>query len=248
VPFAELAGRWDGYALALSDRPFDIEAIFGPDRQRLMLYGALGVLVLLSVFLLRSRVSRLDWASTRTQRLRLSVGQAGALAFAALASGVVYHVANREGFVANAKTTTLFQEAYRGVFIPRIGVGQVRKLLGTDTLFIDARYREDFDARHLPGAISLPIDVNEATWRKITDPLPKDSQIIVYCQSARCKFAEHAGSQLVKDGFSRVSILRGGWSEWAARNADRVQGRVGKEDGANPNGLPRQSAGAGPGA
>jgi len=247
VPFAELAGRWDGYALAISDKPFDIAAVFGSDRQRLMLYVALGVLVVLGAHLLVSRTSILRWAATRRRRLGLSVGQAGALALAALVSGLICHIGGDEGLLANANTATLFREAYAGTFIPKVGVGQVRRLLNTNTVILDARYKEDYQGGHLAGAISLPIDANEAVWRTSTAGISKNARILVYCQSAGCKFAERVGSQLLKDGFSDISVFRGGWQEWTAHNGGPAKNPSQRKEGADPNGRTGESATAGGG-
>jgi hypothetical protein len=49
VDFAELAPLWDGYALFVSERPFDIDTLFRPDRQRLYLYGISAVLLVLII-------------------------------------------------------------------------------------------------------------------------------------------------------------------------------------------------------
>jgi rhodanese-related sulfurtransferase len=247
VPFHELAGRWDGYALAVSDKPFDIDAIFGPDRQRLLLYVALGILAVLGVHLLVSRTVIPRWAATRRWRLGLSVAQAGALAVAALVSALICHVSSREGLLVNTNTTGLFREAYLGTFIPKVGVGQVRRLLKTDAVILDARYKEDYQGGHLTGAISLPTDANEALWRTRTEAIPKNARILVYCQSAGCKFAEQVGSQLRKDGFSNISVFRGGWQEWTARNGGPARGRTQKDDGADPNGRTGESVVAGGG-
>ncbi len=38
----------------------------------------------------------------------------------------------------------------------------------------------------------------------------------VYCQSADCPFAERVAVRLTTDGFSNISIFRGGWNKWAA--------------------------------
>jgi rhodanese-related sulfurtransferase len=244
VPFRDLAPRWDGYALALSDKPFEIDAIFGPDRQRLLMYGALGALAVVALHLVISRIPLRQGPRPRRRQLGLSGAQAAALGAAALIAGVVYHVAGREGLVANAQATASFQKAYLGGFIPKIGVRQVRRALETDTVLIDARYAEDFQTGHLTGAISLPIDANEAKWRKTMAPIPPKASIIVYCQSAGCKFAERVAGKLVEDGYSDVSVFKGGWAEWTAKNSMPGEDKRPKGKGAEPNGTTPEPGGA----
>ena len=47
-----------------------------------------------------------------------------------------------------------------------------------------------------------------------------DSQgrrIVLYCQRAGCKFAERVGVKLIDDGFTNLTIFKGGWMEWTAK-------------------------------
>lgn len=220
VDFEELAARWDGAALLVSARPVDIGPVFAPDRQRLLLYGMGGVLALLALHMGRRLWLRFVGAMPRRWSLGLTLGQAGALGLAAFFCAMLYHFANDEALLANANATVSLQQAYRGTFIPKIGRGEVRKLLGTDTVIIDARRARDYQAGHLDGAINLPVDANEALWEETTAILPQDKPIMVYCQSAGCKYAERVSVALLKDGFSGISIYRGGWHDWTAKQAD----------------------------
>ena len=43
----------------------------------------------------------------------------------------------------------------------------------------------------------------------------------MYCQSAGCKYAEIVAIKLIDDGFSNISIFKGGWVEWAAKNGKK---------------------------
>jgi rhodanese-related sulfurtransferase len=243
VPFHDLAPRWDGYALALSDKPFEIDAIFGPDRQRLLTYGALGALAVVGLHLLAGRVRLPQGPRAQRPQLVVSLGQAAALGTAALFAGGLYHLAAAEGFVANAQATASFQKAYLGGFIPKVGVRHVRRALGTDAVLIDARYAEDFQADHLAGALSLPIDANEVRWQQTVGPVAKNARIIVYCQSTGCKFAQRVASKLVEDGYADVSVFPGGWAEWTARNGPPAPEETPGEKGAEPNGTTTEPAG-----
>jgi rhodanese-related sulfurtransferase len=215
VELSELAPRWDGYALFVSPRPFDIDRLFSADRQRVLLYGMVGLLLLLSLHLgKRLWTSRLG-VLPRRWSLGLTAVQGAMLGLAALVAGPLYQFTSDEGLLANASATASLQKAYRGTFIPRISKARVHQLLGRDRVFIDARLASDYERGHLEGAISLPVDANEALWRQRTAAMPKDSRIVLYCQSSRCKFAEHVGTKLINDGYKDLCIFRGGWMEWA---------------------------------
>lgn len=217
VSFADLATRWDGKALFISNGPIETDLILAPDRRWLLRYSVIGSLVILAAY-----VGKQVWLSlvpviTRRWALGLSVGQAAAVGLAALLSGGAYHFFCDEGLLANAVATQSLQKGYVANFIPKVAAKRVESLLGTDTIFIDARLTPDYDRGHLNGAISLPVDANETMWNNRTNTIPKDKPIIVYCQSDRCKFAERVSARLIGDGFSGISIYRGGWSDWTAK-------------------------------
>jgi len=237
VAFSELAPLWDGYALFVSPRPFDVDAIFTADRQRLLLFAVVGGLILLAAHLGRRLWLAVAGNLPRRWSLGLTAGQAAVLALAALLCGGFYHFSNEEGLLANAAATKSFQKAYAGGFIPRISETKTRKLLGTGTVFIDARLAADYERGHLDGAISVPVDGNDAIWRQRTADIPRDARVVLYCQSAGCKFAERVGIKLIEDGFTNLSIFKGGWVEWkaahpqvdSAKRERSEERRVGKE-------------------
>ncbi len=147
VQFSDLAPLWDGYALFVSPRPFNVDAIFTADRQRLLLYATIGCLILLAAHLGRrvwltvagNPSTGSGQALPRRWAMGLTAGQAGLLALSAVFCGGFYHFANDEGLLANATATTSLQKAYQGSFIPRISHQKARALLGNNTVFIDAR-------------------------------------------------------------------------------------------------------------
>jgi len=73
---------------------------------------------------------------------------------------------------------------------------------------------------HLDDSINVPVNASDHERRKTTAEIAKDARIVVYCQSAGCNFAERVAIKLMSDGFSDISIFRGGWNEWKAKNGD----------------------------
>lgn len=217
VPFRELAPRWDGNGLIVSAEPIDLGSIFAPARRRFAVYAAIAIAVILTVHYARRWLPQ-ALLNTRRKLLGLSVAQGTALGLVALSFGMVYHFANEEGFLAHANATASIQEAHQGDFIPKISEDKVHKLLGTDTVFIDARLARDFKTGHLEGAINIPVNSNDNERQKTMANISKDARIVVYCQSAGCKFAEKVAIKLIEDGFRDVSIFKGGWREWAAKS------------------------------
>ena len=218
VPFYELASRWDGTGLIVSANPIDLGTIFGPARRRFILYAAIAVAVILIVHWGRRRWLPSANMMSRRQSLGLSAAQCGGLVLLALLAGMVYHFANDEGFLAHPNATASIQQAHLGGFLPKVSEKEVRQLLNTDTIFIDAGFARDFKAGHLEGAINVPVNASDDERKEAMADVAKDAHIVVYCQSAGCKFAEKVAIKLISDGFSNVSLFKGGWHKWGEKN------------------------------
>lgn len=78
-------------------------------------------------------------------------------------------------------------------------------------IVLDVRPKDEFEAAHLPYAISIPL----AKLEQQLDSLPRDQQIVAYCRGPYCLLAGEAARILKKHGF-QVSTLRDGVSEWKA--------------------------------
>jgi len=219
VKFAQLAPRWDGNGLIVSAKPIDLGVIFAPARKRLATYAAIVVAIILSVRWAKRWLPKAMLNSRRTI-LGLSTVQGAGFAIAALLCGMIYHFVNNEGLLANANATASIQQAHLGNFIPKVSEKQVHKLIGNDAIFIDARLTRDFEAGHLGGAINVPVDANDVERQKAMADIAKDAPIVVYCQSAGCRFGESVAIKLISDGFCNVSLFKGGWQEWAAKKEE----------------------------
>ncbi len=217
VDFADLAPVWDGYALFISERPFDIDTFFRPDRERLYFYGMSAVLLVLLIHVGRRCWLVLAPMLSRRWVLGLTAGQAAALALVALLFGGFYHFFNDEGYLANPVGAVGVQRAHASNFIPKISAQKARTLLGKDAVVIDARYARDYERGHLKDAINLPVDVNDATWEATISTIPRGRPVVAYCQSARCKYAERIGLKLIDEGFDNIVIFKGGWVDWVKR-------------------------------
>jgi rhodanese-related sulfurtransferase len=215
VPFYELAPRWDGTGLMVSKNPIDLGVVFASARKRLLILSAITVIAILIVRWVRRRWFSSTAIISRPQQFGLSVAQGAGLTLLALLSGMVYHFVNDEGFLAHPNATASIEQAHLGNFIPKINRKQARKLLNDNAVFVDARSNDDFKAGHLEGAINVPVDISDDDRRKVMAGIAKNARIVIYCQSRGCKFAEMVAIKIMSDGFDNVSLLNGGWREWA---------------------------------
>ena len=84
------------------------------------------------------------------------------------------------------------------------------------TLWIDARSHEDYDAGHIDGAVLL----NEEGWDKMLADVfqvwKPERPIIVYC-SAGCEESAKIALRLRDLGLEPVYFLKGGYEAWKKR-------------------------------
>lgn len=88
-------------------------------------------------------------------------------------------------------------------------VARVRR--GEVTL-LDVRPAEEYQAGHIPGAISLPLP----ELKKHLDTLPKDGVIVAYCRGPYCVLAMEAVGLLAAKGFHSAR-LEDGVQDWRSR-------------------------------
>lgn len=85
----------------------------------------------------------------------------------------------------------------------------LKRLRHSDVVLIDVRPAEEFDAGHIDGAVSIPLDELDERLAE----LPADSEIVAYCRGALCAYAHEAVRTLRARGRS-ARRLEGGWPEW----------------------------------
>lgn len=76
---------------------------------------------------------------------------------------------------------------------------------------LDVRPREEYEAGHIPGAVSIPI----GELKRRLKELPKRREIVAYCRGPYCAFAHEAVRQLKKKGY-RASRLEDGLPDWSS--------------------------------
>lgn len=90
----------------------------------------------------------------------------------------------------------------------------------SDVIMLDARPANEYEAGHIAGAISVPIDELQARLRT----LPKDREYVAYCRGPYCVYADRAVELLVR-GKRRARRLIEGFPEWRAAGLPIAGGR-----------------------
>ena len=80
-----------------------------------------------------------------------------------------------------------------------------------DVVLLDVRPANEYDAAHLPGALSIPLEELEARLAEI----PEDQEVIAYCRGPFCVMAHEAVRLLRAKGY-RARRAEEGIPEWRA--------------------------------
>jgi rhodanese-related sulfurtransferase len=87
---------------------------------------------------------------------------------------------------------------------------ELKRRLGGDTMVLDVRPLPEYQAGHIAGAISVPIDELPS---RLYD-LPPDADVVAYCRGPYCVYADEAVRMLRGRG-QRAARLEDGYPEWA---------------------------------
>ncbi len=88
----------------------------------------------------------------------------------------------------------------------------LRRANSTDLVIIDARPHNEYEAGHIAGAISVPVDLLQLKL----DELPAGKEYVAYCRGPYCVYADRAVEFLTAKG-RNAKRLTDGFPEWKAR-------------------------------
>ncbi len=86
---------------------------------------------------------------------------------------------------------------------------ELARRLGDGLVVWDVRPAPEFEAGHVPGAVSVP----PAEVRRRLRSVPKDAEVVAYCRGPYCVFADDAVRELLAKG-RRAARLEDGFPEW----------------------------------
>jgi rhodanese-related sulfurtransferase/predicted transcriptional regulator len=119
-------------------------------------------------------------------------------------------LALREASAARLAEVERAAGEYLGEDVDSIGREELaRRLEHGDVVLVDVRPEAEYDAGHIEGAKSVPLDELE---RRLAE-LPPDTEIVAYCRGPYCAYAHEAVRQLHAAG-RRARRLEEGWPEW----------------------------------
>jgi rhodanese-related sulfurtransferase/DNA-binding HxlR family transcriptional regulator len=119
-------------------------------------------------------------------------------------------LALRDASVSHLAEVERAAREYLGDDVEGIGREELIARLRTgDVVLVDVRPAEEFEAGHIAGARSIPIDELEDRLAE----LPADREVVAYCRGPFCAYAHEAVRQVRATGRS-ARRLKDGWPEW----------------------------------
>jgi rhodanese-related sulfurtransferase/DNA-binding HxlR family transcriptional regulator len=119
-------------------------------------------------------------------------------------------LALRDASVARLAEVERAARDYLGEDVETIGREElVERLRSGDVVLVDVRPAEEYEAGHIDGARSIPIDELEQRLAE----LPDGREVVAYCRGPFCAYAHEAVRTLDSAG-RRASRLEEGWPEW----------------------------------
>jgi rhodanese-related sulfurtransferase len=96
-----------------------------------------------------------------------------------------------------------------------VPLDEAKALWGSGTaLFLDARATSDYQAGHIAGALSLPIEEFDDHYPQVQPLLTPDSAIVAYCDGMDCDLSHRLMDRLRELGYHNVRLLVNGWTTW----------------------------------
>ena len=127
-------------------------------------------------------------------------------------------LAVREVSVARLAEVERAAREYLGGDVDAIGRDElVARMRSGDVVLVDVRPSEEFEAGHIEGARSIPLEELEGRLGE----LPAEREVVAYCRGPLCAFAPEAVRRL-RAGGRDARRLEEGWPEW------RLAGRPAK--------------------
>ena len=96
-----------------------------------------------------------------------------------------------------------------------VSLAEVREYMESKgALLIDARSPRDFAYGHILGAVNLPLDCIEESYRGELRLLAAELPVITYCGGEECHSSVDLAIHLSQEGCRDVRVFYGGWAIW----------------------------------
>ncbi|MFQ5794787.1 MAG: ArsR/SmtB family transcription factor [Candidatus Bipolaricaulia bacterium] len=81
-----------------------------------------------------------------------------------------------------------------------------------EVILLDVRPADEYEAGHIQGAISLPVEEIDRRWKELVGA----EEIVAYCRGPYCTLSDETIAKLKRYGITGVKRLANGFPQWAA--------------------------------
>ena len=114
-----------------------------------------------------------------------------------------------------------------------VSLAEVREYVeAKGALLIDARSPQDYAYGQILGAVNLPLDCIEESYRGELRLLSAELPVITYCGGEECHSSVDLAIHLSQEGCRDVRVFYGGWDIWTQAG---LPVETGIEDGSEPD-------------
>lgn len=207
---ADLLAVWDGTAILVAPDTSQLRAAAVRLRLTHVRTSILLLLALLGCFAANALSQR--WTVFHRRPFSHPITQALAILIIATGTGLAAHSLRSDGFLRSPNTLQSLAQAYTGQNLPFIDPEHFRALLKANLVIpVDTRFPEEYQHRHLAGAIHLNMLQEESTWRTRLKGIDPRRTLVLYDRGQGCSDVHRAAQRLKYLGYSSIAILRGGF-------------------------------------
>jgi rhodanese-related sulfurtransferase len=98
---------------------------------------------------------------------------------------------------------------------PHIGLDEAKRLQAMPgVVFVDGRTYSEWEAGHIPGALSLPGGEFDKRYNMQKAKLRKAKILVSYCHGVNCGLADYLAQLLAEKGHRNIAVFWGGFPAW----------------------------------
>jgi len=106
-----------------------------------------------------------------------------------------------------------------------ITLDQARALFLQGVLFVDARAESEYVAKHVEGALHLPLEaMDRGTRPPALDVLDPGGKIVIYCGGGDCHASHDLAIRLNALGYKNCYVLKAGFPAWEGAGYETATG------------------------
>lgn len=152
-----------------------------------------------------------------------SIKPALILILVAVVIGIVYNIVSPQGIALVGSWSKQILEGNivvppsydKNTDSPPISLADAMSLYNSpNTIFLDARTKEDYVKGHIKGALNLYMEEYDTWAPQVLPKVSKDAVVVTYCGGDECELSLFLARNMTADGYKNLKILFGGWEEW----------------------------------